>query len=455
MKDIKNKIEAILKDGRYVDTKCKKENYELYQYLDSNYDIEGFSTRNEFSYILYNEFESIYCVECGLNFKPFNVRKWKYTDTCSKSCTNKRKTKLIILSDLDYFKRISEKSVFTKRNTFIGGKNLHQISAERAALSRKHKQKEITKNMMISKSKKKKKILKNIEDRKDVCINYFGLIRFCVLFISMKYKTNNFVYISKNIKKLLGYRFEELIEMYIFGINEFIVKEIIKESFIRNCEICGEEYSKYDTGGILICCDSNHVCSGSCRQHKKLKDYGNPDCSNRPEVSQETRKILSKRSKEMWNKRSPERKQEIIDKINYSIKNNIIDGKDGYERRSKKLVQTRFDRGQICIIKELDYNNEEYKKYKNEVLSLTKKQKIKSLENFNKRGKRKFHLDHIFPTSKGFLYNIPANLIADIKNLQMLRCYDNISKSNKILDIPEHIANYIKEGNIENIKEEI
>ena len=81
-----------------------------------------------------------------------------------------------------------------------------------------------------------------------------------------------------------------------------------------------------------------------------------------------------------------------------------------------------------------------------EVLRITKKQSLHTLENFDKIGHISnggYAIDHIYPKSKGFDNKIPAELIGDIKNLQIIPGIENSKKREKIIYIPEHIQHYL------------
>lgn len=78
----------------------------------------------------------------------------------------------------------------------------------------------------------------------------------------------------------------------------------------------------------------------------------------------------------------------------------------------------------------------DFKLYKLKVWQYTNKQDLKSLDNYEKRGRvdindKCYHLDHIISISEGFFKNIPVYIIGNIDNLQMLYWRDNIIKSNK------------------------
>jgi hypothetical protein len=81
-----------------------------------------------------------------------------------------------------------------------------------------------------------------------------------------------------------------------------------------------------------------------------------------------------------------------------------------------------------------------------EVIRETKKQDISKLENFEKLGLKNegYQLDHIYPKSQGYHNNIPANLIGDIRNLQIIPGLENNKKNARIIYVPAHIEEYLK-----------
>ena len=99
-----------------------------------------------------------------------------------------------------------------------------------------------------------------------------------------------------------------------------------------------------------------------------------------------------------------------------------------------------------------DYSDkelQEFNNYKNEVWRLSER----NYKKFNKiinplnllRGRKKYHLDHIYSIFDGFCNNIPANIISHVDNLQMLLERDNISKSSRSdMSIKDLYSNYYK-----------
>jgi hypothetical protein len=73
-----------------------------------------------------------------------------------------------------------------------------------------------------------------------------------------------------------------------------------------------------------------------------------------------------------------------------------------------------------------------FQEYRDSVDCLTRKQPIHLLENSNKRGKAgiegAFHLDHIISVWYGYHHNIPAEEIANIKNLRFIHWLENQKK---------------------------
>ena len=97
----------------------------------------------------------------------------------------------------------------------------------------------------------------------------------------------------------------------------------------------------------------------------------------------------------------------------------------------KYMIETRFN---------LDYDQwvklqPKKKLYYNLVRSITEKQPLYLLDNFDKRGRQTFHVDHIIPIIYGYINNIAAEKIGHISNLRIISAKENLQKScNLILD---------------------
>jgi hypothetical protein len=72
------------------------------------------------------------------------------------------------------------------------------------------------------------------------------------------------------------------------------------------------------------------------------------------------------------------------------------------------------------------------KQYKELVWKLTELQDLKSLPNYEKRGWKNYHLDHVFPICKCFKLGIPAEICSDLRNLRFIPYKDNLEKGVKI-----------------------
>ena len=81
-----------------------------------------------------------------------------------------------------------------------------------------------------------------------------------------------------------------------------------------------------------------------------------------------------------------------------------------------------------------DYQNSitEWKKYKNKVTSITNKQPLHELKNYDKKGrmgeKDAYNIDHIYSIHKGFMNGIDPTIIGDFKNLRIIPWLENIKK---------------------------
>ena len=101
------------------------------------------------------------------------------------------------------------------------------------------------------------------------------------------------------------------------------------------------------------------------------------------------------------------------------------------------------------IVKKTDLTDEIRKKIREICKNHPKiKQKIKNIkdldkklyyamvwevtENFDKRGWRNHHLDHIYPISMGFKEKIPPKKVGNIKNLRFIPYTENLDKGFKV-----------------------
>lgn len=84
-----------------------------------------------------------------------------------------------------------------------------------------------------------------------------------------------------------------------------------------------------------------------------------------------------------------------------------------------------------------------FKLYSSDVWKITQQQNLKSLENFDKRGRNsgEYHIDHKYSIFQGFKDNIPAEIIGSITNLEMLESRENMSKNIKCSITKEELYN--------------
>lgn len=109
-------------------------------------------------------------------------------------------------------------------------------------------------------------------------------------------------------------------------------------------------------------------------------------------------------------------------------KNKITDLSTKIKDKIRKICKKNPKiKQKIKNIKDLDK-----KLYYAMVWEVTESQPLHILENFDKRGWKNFHLDHVYPISKGFLEKISPEKIGNIKNLRFIHHEENISKGSKI-----------------------
>jgi hypothetical protein len=112
------------------------------------------------------------------------------------------------------------------------------------------------------------------------------------------------------------------------------------------------------------------------------------------------------------------------------------------EKRANKLIgikrsqetinktrQTKIDKGIFWKPDDPEYL--EFKKYRRKVYYWTSKNDLTQLENYNKRGRFGFHLDHKYSITEGFKNKVPPKVIGSIDNLEFICYTDNLSKGTK------------------------
>jgi len=85
--------------------------------------------------------------------------------------------------------------------------------------------------------------------------------------------------------------------------------------------------------------------------------------------------------------------------------------------------------------KEFQSIRPKFKKYHQKVRSITNKQDLQSLSNFDKRGKAgedgAYHLDHKYSIAEGFRNDVNPEIIGNIANLEMIPWEENMMKNDK------------------------
>lgn len=378
-----------------------------------------------------NQFNN--CVICGKLFS-FSLRSdlSGIKHVCSRSCEQKRRH-----MDPNYTQNIKEKSNITKNTTIIDGLNMHQIGANRAAetikqrYSAEERVEQLKKGKLIVKERKFEEIQKRITN----LINYFGIHRFLTLTFRFKYQTRSYLYFAKFVENIVNYTNRSNIDDE--EIRKLYFSSIHKTELISYCSHCSKQYSKIEFSSKFVYKIHNTTCcSKSCSQlyymttEKRISKsiemrnyYAKP--GSREKTSDTSKKSWENRDKEEW-----------VQKYLKTM------GSIGVIERTRKASQTKFDRGLVSVIHGRD--NSPYANYKRKVKSVTNNQDISTLQYIENRSKREYHLDHIFPISRGYVFKIPAELIGDKENLQMLWGADNQKKTNNIIEIPEHILKYLQ-----------
>ena len=196
----------------------------------------------------------------------------------------------------------------------------------------------------------------------------------------------------------------------------------------KQCEQCSTEFETKDT------------------KNGRRRRFCGPICS---------RRWCANNRSESWKKKASEAKigeknpMFGVEQTNTNSLANLVSdywkgksqSKESNEKRSKALTGRSLSEDHIKKMTETKRANrkwqpddpeyKEFKKYRRRVTYWTNKNDLSLLENYDKRSKTGYHLDHRFSVYEGFIQNIPPKIIGNISNLQMIPAKENISKATK------------------------
>ena len=213
----------------------------------------------------------------------------------------------------------------------------------------------------------------------------------------------------------------------------------------RNCPKCGVELSYTDGGNFSRAKKRNSVCV-NCRKmpdslKKTLSEYWTgkkrPSYKRKPKNMQEkkyTRKCpgcdcdLYYTTK--YNYEQAIKKSAVCTKC--SANNRITAIGKSFILTQDQINKRSANRAGYETFDEYMEKLPEFKKYKRQVMSITYKQPLTTLENYEKTGmmgtEGAFNCDHIISIYKGFTTGIAPEVIGNIKNLRMIPWLENIKK---------------------------
>lgn len=203
----------------------------------------------------------------------------------------------------------------------------------------------------------------------------------------------------------------------------FTIKYKIIEVFDNNSVL---NTAVFDPSGICNCGNKTKFVN----IRKGYKKYCSLKCAGKYSVNIDKVKQtkLKKYGNENYN--NPEKgKQTLMEKYGVTKVADIPGVKENQKIAHRK---TNEESGKWVKLKD----KSDYEQYKYIVKKLTEKN-YKDLSNADKRGnhafnKNSYHIDHIFPISKGFNDGILPQIIGSKSNIRMIPWFDNISKKDKI-----------------------
>lgn len=248
-----------------------------------------------------------------------------------------------------------------------------------------------------------------------------------------------------------------VVELYVSGIsfskistllkiNRNNVKNILKEKniWVENRDKLKKEFNDVEINDILI-----KYKNGLSLQ--KISEIYNVSKGPIKQILKDKNMLREGRSNGIKINLSEEQKEIIKDLYLIGYKNSLEIGQelnlsksfiDKYLQLSN-IVRTKSEGVSVGLIRryrDISYGEylkieDDYKKYKNDVMKVTNQQPINKLPNYNKRGNSGvegvYHLDHKYSILEGFKNKISPTIIGGIKNLEFIPWEENIKKRTK------------------------
>lgn len=195
---------------------------------------------------------------------------------------------------------------------------------------------------------------------------------------------------------------------------------------------CGNQATHTQKNGKKICSE----WASQCPEMKKKNGAGNKGriCTWGDKLSESNRKTKSTQTITAWNK---------------GLTKETHLGMLAVSNAQKKLAEEQIQK--IIPTNDPVYSN--LRRYRSRIVSRSnytyrKNKHVLNPNNYTigTHGENVYHLDHIYPVSIAFKYNVPIELMSSIENLQLLPYNNNIKKSNVVEDIPNSIKIYLKEN---------
>lgn len=232
------------------------------------------------------------------------------------------------------------------------------------------------------------------------------------------------------------------VDLYGFSNNKQATHHLAKFNTLDPNKVCAFCEANYRSNALSFFCSlacRNRSIASDEKNRAKHKESMRKHADN---LTHEDKKRISERNHRRWARLTEEERRCWSSKMLSTM------GESGIKERTKKALKTKLKRGIINGTKSYTEERKQYKRYYNRVMYHTKKLRT-VIEGFELVDKHNFHLDHIFPISKGYKYNIPEELIWDKMNLRVINALTNKKKSDKIVEIPDHINQYLKSNQID------
>lgn len=199
-----------------------------------------------------------------------------------------------------------------------------------------------------------------------------------------------------------------------------------------------EELSKFQKHFSKEICIEKHGYDKGIQIWKERQEKWQETLNSKPKDEIET---INKK-KNRWQYLSAAEAARLKTQVSQAVRDTVSQRSIEDKRKVGKNISDGKVKFGYAIPRE---NLEDFENYKRMVWNETKKHNLNLLENYNLRGRTRYHLDHQYSIWQGFLDGVSPEIVGHFCNLKMIDYKENLSKHTKCTLSLEELKKLIKD----------